>query len=196
MAEPPKTDEALMRAYQGGDADAFETLYRRYERRLFTFLARLVGDRDVAEELFQETFSRVISGAARWKPSAPFASWVFRIARNLALDHLKSHAVRFTETAEIGGAGIDPPGDNPSPEARAADAQARARLLAAIAALPPEQREVLLMRESGGLSFEEIAGAVGHSVSTVKSQMRYALGHLRKALERAGVGKREALGDG
>jgi len=204
MAPAPKpdagpSDEELMRAYRKGDAEAFEALYGRYERRLFTFLVRMVGERGVAEELFQETFARVVTGRVRWKPKAAFSSWVYRIARNLALDHLKSHGHTRTAPMAEGKDGTDGAdtfaSGAPSPEARASNAEARERLARAIAALPAAQREVLTMRQSG-LSFVEIADAIGHSQSTVKSQMRYALGHLRKALETEGVDREAALGDG
>lgn len=195
-----RPDEALMRAYQAGDVAAFESLYARYERRVFAFVLRFVGDRALAEELFQETFARAVAAAPRWKPRAPFAAWIFRIARNLCLDHVKAHGRR--RTVSLDRTGDDPP-EAPEPAAGGASPDAEvfrrrtvARLEAAILDLEPAQREVLLLRERAGLSFEEISETTGMSVSTLKSRMRYALGHLRKALEGTGFDRAEALDDG
>ena len=83
------SDENLMLRYAAGEAAAFDLLYGRYRVRLLRYLVRLTGQAAVAEELYQDTWSRVIDARARYEPSARFAAWLFRIAHHLAIDHLR-----------------------------------------------------------------------------------------------------------
>jgi RNA polymerase sigma-70 factor (ECF subfamily) len=186
------TDEALMAAYQKGDAKAFSVLVARHEKPLWNFLRRFVADKAVAEDLLQETFLRVVRSAAEWQASAKFSTWIYTIARNLCTDHARR--MTFRKAASLAGAaGGDDEGSGPKRidgvrgadrggEAAAMDREAAARIEAALATLPVEQREVFLMREVMDLPFAEIAAAVGASEPTVKSRMRYALERLRSAL--------------
>src|SRR2546430_2341228 len=82
-----RTDEELLAAYQQGDPEAFESLLPRYRAPLFTFLLRMLGDREKAEDLAQETFLRIVTGASDWEHRARFQTWLFTIARNLCVDH-------------------------------------------------------------------------------------------------------------
>jgi RNA polymerase sigma-70 factor (ECF subfamily) len=192
-----ETDERLMRRFQAGDAGAFEALVRRHRTVLWNFLLRQVGERARAEELLQETFLRAVKVSAEWQERAKVTTWLFTIARNLALDEARRAVHRRTEPLE---GRDDAPGpidraaaDDPPPDAAAEGALLRPRLEAALAALPPEQREVFLLREQGGLSFPEIAEATGVPENTVKSRMRYALEGLRRTLATLGLTP-EALG--
>jgi len=187
------SDEQLMLRFQGGDAGAFELLMRRHRGPTFTFLSRLTGDRPLAEDLLQETWLRVIGAAPRWEARARFRTWLYTVARNLAADEARRRALR--RSAPLDGPGPDgqPPLDRladpgPGPEDGAADAQLRPRLLAAVAALPEEQREVFVLREYAGVPFAEIAEITGAPEPTVKSRMRYALLGLRKTLAELGLG--------
>jgi RNA polymerase sigma-70 factor, ECF subfamily len=187
------TDEALMAAYRRGDVNAFSALVARHEKPLWNFIRRFVNDGAAAEDLLQEALLRVVRGAAEWQPSAKFSTWLYTIARNLCTDHARRMSHRKAASLDVSAA---PDGDGSGPrridrvvgadrggEAALHDRQVAARIEAAVAALPPEQREVFLMREVMDMPFAEIAAAVGASEPTVKSRMRYALGRLRQALE-------------
>jgi RNA polymerase sigma-70 factor (ECF subfamily) len=189
---PDETDEQLMRRFQRGEARAFETLMLRHRTPVYSFLLRLTGERTRAEDLAQETFLRLVKGAAAWEPRATVRTWLFTIARNLATDAARRQRLRATESLDAPAAGGEgprhaPPASGPGPDEAAELAQLRPRLEAALAALPGEQREVFLMREHVGLSFPEIAEATGANENTVKSRMRYALLALRDRLAADGI---------
>jgi RNA polymerase sigma-70 factor (ECF subfamily) len=189
---PDETDEQLMRRYQRGEARAFEVLMRRHRTPIHGFLCRLTGERARAEDLLQETFLRVVKGAAGWEPRASVRTWLFTIARNLAADEARRRVFRETEPLDAPRDGAPAPAARVADEARApddaaGDALVRPRLEAALSALPPEQREVFLLREHAGLSFPEIAEATGANENTVKSRLRYALLALRDRLVAEGV---------
>lgn len=185
-------DEELMLRYGRGDVDAFAILVARHEKPLFNFILRSCGRADLAEELLQDVFERVIKSAPRYQKSAKFTTWVYTIARNICIDRARKQS-RRTEVS------LDAPIKNAEPDGRtlldgladldvhsaAVDrdrAVFRDRLAKALEELPEEQREVFLMREVSGLKFHEIADIVGCPVPTVKSRMRYALETLRGAL--------------
>jgi RNA polymerase sigma-70 factor (ECF subfamily) len=188
------SNEALMTAYQRGDVTAFAELVARHEKPLWRFLCRLVRDEGAAEDLLQETFMRVIHGAAAWQPNAKFSTWLYTIGRNLCIDHARKGKHRRTLSLD---GHADPTGNHDDAPARheqlsgadrgaersALNRELAARLDRAIAALPETQREVFVMREVLELPFAEIAEAVGASEATVKSRMRYALQRLRSELD-------------
>ena len=191
--EREKTDEELLAEFQQGDAGAFEQLLRRHRRALYTFFVRMLGDRARAEDLAQDTFLRIVKGAASWEHRARFQTWLYAIARNLCVDASRRDRFRRTESldAQDGEEGrplVDGVEDGgPTPDRDAASAQLRPILQRALASLPVEQREVFVLREQVGLAFKEIAELSGVNENTVKSRMRYALLGLRKALAEEGV---------
>src|SRR5260370_16290036 len=169
MEEPQ--DEALMVAYQKGDRRAFETLFSRYEDRVFGYFARMFGDRLLAEDLFQRTFLHVHRARAGYDPARPFASWIFSIASNLRKDELK-HRVRRPGDASR-GAPEDAPeraGTSADPEARLLARETRGPAAGALANLPDSQREVIILHKLEGFSFPEIANALGEEVEAVKTR--------------------------
>lgn len=191
-----------MARFRGGDAAAFETLVRRHRTDVFSFLSRLLGDRARAEDLVQETWMKAIAAAPRWEERARFRTWLFSIARNLAVDEARRRAFRGTaQPLDVAGRPGDPTpdrvlaADDPPPDRAASAALLRPRLEAALAALPEEQREVFLLREFAGVPFAEIAAITGTPEPTVKSRMRYALESLRRRLEAMGVGAGDAVPD-
>ena len=193
-----RTDEELLAAYQQGDPEAFDDLLRRHRAPLFTFLLRMLGDRERAEDLAQETFLRIVKGAPAWEHRARFQTWLFTIARNLCVDHARRDRFRRADSLDAEGPGDETPmvdsvpGREVDPGRGAESARLRPVLTKALLSLPPEQREVFILREQAGVPFREIAAMVGVNENTVKSRMRYALEALRKALAAAGVSEEDA----
>lgn len=183
-------DEDLMEAYRDGDAAAFEVLLSRHERKVFAFIFRMVKNREVANDLLQETFLRVVRNAKKYSRKAKFTTWLYTIARNQCIDHLRRAKHRRHQSLDQ-PAGADEdgrslmervPGRSPDGYDRAAGAQITGRIADALAELAEEQREVFVMRQFQNLKFKEIAAVVGVSENTIKSRMRYALENLRLAL--------------
>ncbi len=165
-----------MQAYAGGDAAAFETLYRRHKDALYRYLLRGTASPDVAADLFQDVWKNLIQARMRYRPDAPFGAWLFRLAHNRMMDHFRAQR----PTTEV-------PEDLPAPESgRPDETIARrleaARLLAALKRLPPEQREIIVLREERDLTLEQIAEIQGVGRETVKSRLRYALAKLREVV--------------
>lgn len=198
LADMPDRDDApddatLMLRYASGDIVAFETLYGRHRGGLYRYLKRQCGNDDQAAELFQEVWARVVRGRAQYRPLARFNTWLYRLAHNVYVDHVR----RSSRRPQLRVAGsdrldtmdeVDAPvaafagASRDRPDAGAARDETARRILAAVAALPDKQREVFLLREETGMTLEEIAGATGTSRETVKSRLRYALARLRDAL--------------
>lgn len=165
-----------MQAYAGGEAAAFEALYRRHRDALYRYLLRGVSSPDVAAELFQDVWKNLIQARDRYRPDAPFGAWLYKLARNRLTDHYRMQR----PTTEV-------PEDLPAPEGERPDVAAgrrseAARLLRALALLPAEQREVIVLREEESLTLEQIAEVQGVGRETVKSRLRYALSKLREVL--------------
>jgi RNA polymerase sigma-70 factor (ECF subfamily) len=189
-----RTDEELLADFQQGDAGAFERLLARHRAPLYTFLVRMLGDREKAEDLAQETFLRIVKGAQAWEQRSRFQSWMYAIARNLCTDRARRDRFRKTESLDTepvegaGGSILDAVADpGPLPDQAADSERLRPLLQRALLSLPVDQREVFILREQAGLPFREIAEVTGANENTVKSRMRYALEGLRKALAAAGV---------
>ena len=169
--EKPTSDDELIRAYLEGHQRAFEELYRRYAHKMMVFLVGEVGT-TWAEDLVQETFSRVLTSLHRYDPRGTFQSYLYCIARNLArdrqrqkwqwipLEQLEWVPSLFTLDREID----------------------RAWLFSALRSLSLEQRQVILMHSFVGMTFSEIASHVGRPLGTVLSQMNRAVAALRRQL--------------
>ncbi len=179
--DPDASDEHLMHAFGLGQAEAFEPLYARHRGPLFRFLLRQVRQQALAEELFQDIWQRVIAARDRYRPEARFGAWLYAIAHNRLNDHWrgKRHRPDPPEDAELRLANAEAPDD---PERSLSEFEQRRRLQRALEELPPEQREVLLLRLEQSLSLEEIADIVGVGRETVKSRLRYAMDKLRARL--------------
>ena len=168
------SDEDLFVAYREGDAAALEILVDRIKAPLFRTILRNVGDRFLAEDILQETVERIIRHRRRFDPSKTFRGWVWRIAINRSFDHLRR---RWREVADDDL--HREPSREADPEHQASNREIAGKITKAVQALPPEQRDVFLMREEAGMSFAEIAKTIDAPIGTVLSRMHYALTKLR-----------------
>jgi RNA polymerase sigma-70 factor (ECF subfamily) len=172
-------DSALMLRYKDGDAAAFETLYGRHKDSLYRYLMRLSMHRDTADDLFQEAWGKIINGRHNYRPIAKFSTYLFRVAHNCFIDHIRKNK-RHTAEISINPDLYTDPGDEPD---RSTELHlARRRLDACLKQIPSEQRDVFLLHEEAGLSIDEIARVTGVNRETAKSRLRYAAGKLKKAL--------------
>ena len=175
-------DATLMLAYAQGDLSAFEALYARHRGTLYRFLLRSMRDQHAADELFQDTWSRVIASRARYQPQAKFSTWLLQIAHNLMIDsHRRKRPLAQGEEAEHAVANHPIP-DREQPEQSLSEFEQRRRLQRAIEQLPDEQRTVVLLRLEHEMSLEEMAEVTGAGRETVKSRLRYAMNRLREQL--------------
>jgi RNA polymerase sigma-70 factor (ECF subfamily) len=185
-------DEALMTRYQRGDLGAFAVLVERHKTPIFNFVLRQVKTPAAAQDLTQEVFLRIIESASSFKHEAKFTTWAYTIARNLCIDHLRKASYRRhpsldQQTSDSGegptlGEQVADLHPRASTERGAISSEIQVRVVAAIEALPSEQREVFLLRQVGNLAFQDIAQITETSENTVKSRMRYALERLQEAL--------------
>jgi RNA polymerase sigma-70 factor (ECF subfamily) len=182
--EPDQAQDAeLLRAYGAGDAQAFARLYDRYDRPCFRFILRLLGGAhaDAAEDLHQETWIAISRHAATFDPAkASFSAWLFTVARHKVFDHLRRQKVTVLAGAGDDGALMLIPDPAASPLQAVESHDLAQRLVAAVEALPLEQRGAFVMFAHAGLSLEEIAVATGVAVETAKSRLRYARAKLRQ----------------
>lgn len=176
------TDEALMLAWAGGDVQAFQALYERHRRRLFGFLVKQLRDGTLAEELFQDVWQKVIAARTKWQPEAAFGTWLFRIAHNRLNDHWRAARHRPAAPADA-EARLQALVDLHTPESALGREDQRRHVQQAMAALPPEQREVLQLRLEQELTLEQIGEITGVGRETVKSRLRYAMDRLRAGVD-------------
>jgi RNA polymerase sigma factor (sigma-70 family) len=176
-AAQAESDEALMLRFGRGELAAFDELYRRNEARVWRFIRRSVASAALADELMQETWLGMIAQASRYQPQSQFRTWLFTIARHRVIDaHRRDRAGDGAAVARevVDGA--------PGPELAAQQGEEARRLLAAMARLPAEQLEALLLQVEAGLGIAEIASTTDVPVETAKSRLRYARAALRAVL--------------
>jgi RNA polymerase sigma-70 factor (ECF subfamily) len=178
-------DGELMLRYVRGDMRAFETLYRKFRGPLYRYLSRHTRDSEMANDLFQEVWSKLIASRDRYEPRAKFSTFIYRIAHNCFIDHYRRASTRFEKVRHEDD---DSELQMPAPRADHPDegvqyAQTLESYRAALSALPAEQRDVFLLYEESGLSLEEIGTITGVGMETAKSRLRYAVSKLRGALD-------------
>jgi RNA polymerase sigma factor (sigma-70 family) len=177
-------DRDLLRRFAHGDREAFEALFRQFEREVYRWILRIVREPDAAEDALVEAFWRAYRGRARFDPSRTFGAWMRRIATNCALDQLK--AVRRRDWQQLDVVGQVPP--NPEAmRAGPADPALTDHIRRAFAALPPKLRVVATLALIEELPHTEIADALGVPIGTVKSRLFRATRELRTELTRAGI---------
>ncbi|MGK2935526.1 MAG: sigma-70 family RNA polymerase sigma factor [Gemmatimonadaceae bacterium] len=190
LANLPDADVVLL-AQQGRDS-AFRELLRRYERPVFSLVFRMVRDRDTAEDLAQESFIKVLNNIDRYRPEFKFSSWLFKIANNVAIDHLRKRTVdtvslegsRYaTTTAEAESTAIPVASKDQSALEEMESRELGGAIEQAVAALRPEYRACILLRHVEDRSYEEIAATLDLPLGTVKTYIHRARHELRKALE-------------
>ncbi|MEZ6197363.1 MAG: sigma-70 family RNA polymerase sigma factor [Planctomycetota bacterium] len=188
-----ESDEVLMVRVAEGDTAAYEALYHRYKNRLLTFVARYVGDRDAAEDLVQEVFLKLYRAPAAFDPRNRFMTWVFTVARNLAIDHLrrKKPATTLAQTTDEGEVRIEPEDrDTPAPADAVLFEEMEGRLSHVLMSLSDKLREVFVLCAMQGLSYEEVAQIVGCPAKTVSSRLARARRRFLEELEPYLEGKR------
>lgn len=179
------TDSAALEAYRGGDRNALEVLIEKYKRPLFGYVRNMSRRKEDAEEAFQEVWLRVIRNPGAFR-GGNFMGWLVRVAHNLVIDEARRRkpdcSLDESKSADDRPVvdNLADPGPGPSRAAETGDA-ARC-VAAAVQTLPPEQKEVFLMRVESGMSFKEIAGVQGVSINTALARMQYALAKLRPLL--------------
>ncbi len=176
-----ETDPQLIRAAAAGDLDAFEQIVRLHQQHVWRFLRRLLGDGAAAEDVAQETFLRVYRRLPGFTFQSSFSTWLFQVARNAGVDELRARQRRSRLTVAL----------RPGPLASTGAGQARAEIDAALATLPLDLRETLVLVEVLGLRYAEAAAVLGVPVGTVKSRMHAARSRLA-SWARAGEGNDRA----
>jgi RNA polymerase sigma-70 factor, ECF subfamily len=182
--EPLDEDAQLMLRYQAGEATAFDALYARHQLPLYRYLLRHVRNAANATDLFQEVWMRVIANRLRYTPRAKFATFLFHIAHNCAIDHHRRSNAAIVDTGADDGAALDAAH---APEYERPDLlveydQRLASFERVLDALPVEQREAFLLHEETGLEVAQIAQVTQVGVETAKSRLRYAISKLKKSL--------------
>lgn len=187
MANVVIPDAVLVKNYVGGDENALAVLIKRHQSKLYGFIYSKVTDRDIADDIFQDTFIKVIRTlkSNSYNEEGKFLPWVMRISHNLIVDHFRKNKkmpmYRETEEFSIFSIMTD---NSPNVENRIITEQVENDLQRLIEELPDDQKEVLQMRIYQDLSFKEIADLTGVSINTALGRMRYALMNLRKVIEK------------
>ena len=174
------TDAELIRSYENGRDKAFEKIYKRYERPLFSFILKYMNDRESAEDVFQQTWIKVINGLSKYEEKGRFSSWLFGIAHNCCIDHARKVSRSKIDDRTSGEGMNSLEGEDRSPEGMLVEREEREWLKQAIAKLPDEQREVVLLRLQAEMPFKEIAEMMGSPLNTVLGRMHYAVQNLKK----------------
>ncbi len=177
---------------QRGRDDAFRELIRRYERPVFSLIYRMVRDRELAEDLAQDAFIKVLNHIDRYRPEFKLSSWLFKIANNVAIDHLRR---RQLDTVSMSGSphaqtpdaieatSFEVAGQQESPLQEIEARELGSAIEEAISRLRPEYRACIMLRHVEDRSYEEIAATLDLPLGTVKTYIHRARNELRKALE-------------
>lgn len=182
----PSSDRDLIRLYLGGNEYAFETLLNRHKSKIYASIYMFVRDHDLANDIFQETFIKIIDTlrTGKYNEEGKFLQWALRIAYNLCVDYFRKSKRRPTACATTDDFDIFSvlkDGDASS-EDNMIRSQTHQKIRQLIDALPSEQREVIVLRHYVDLSFKEIAELTGVSINTALGRMRYALINIRRLI--------------
>jgi RNA polymerase sigma-70 factor, ECF subfamily len=187
MANVQTPDALLVKQYVGGDESALSTLIDRHQSKIYGFIYSKISDRDITDDIFQDTFIKVIKTlkSNAYNEEGKFLPWVMRIAHNLIIDHFRRNKKMpmFRETEEFSIFSIMTDNSMTIENQMITD-QVEKDLRKIIEELPHDQKEVLMMRIYQDLSFKEISELTGVSINTALGRMRYALMNLRKVIEK------------
>ncbi len=188
-----RTDEQLIEDYGVGDNQALEILIGRYLRPIYNFIARSIGDRDASEDVVQEVFLKAYRHIGSFRTDGKFKPWIFRIARNASIDHLrKKKEIHIADLTGPGAGDFDAALDSvidpsPPPGELFDQAAVAASLRDALDRLPLLYKQAVLMHYMEGLTFSEISEITGEPLNTAKSRCTRALAMIRKSMvDRAG----------
>lgn len=187
MQQPALNDRELVEMYQQGNEDCLNVLIERHQKRIFSAILFLVNNRELAEDIFQDTFVKVINTLKKgsYNEEGKFLPWVLRISHNLVIDHFRRNQrmpmVHDKEDYSIIES-LQLMDDNVQDKIVREQIYKEVRLL--VEELPYEQKEVIILRHFADMSFKEIADATGVSINTSLGRMRYALINLRKVIEK------------
>lgn len=175
MSDDQLSDEVLVEELRAGDMSAFERLYDRYEHRLYGYILRMMGEAGLAEDLFQDVFLTVLRDTSFDPERGRFAAWVFQVARNRCIGEMRRARTRKATTQWLGerARGLDHV---------PATAERDRRVWAALQQLPEGQRQLLMLKQVGELTYREIATLLDVAEGTVKSRLHGATAALRKRL--------------
>ena len=191
MNKPVPSDKTLAAKASGGQEKAFRDLMTRYEKPVFSLVYRMVRDRGLAEDLAQETFIRAFTNIRSYNPSYKFSSWIFKIAHNLTIDHLRKKQI---ETVSIHGApdaiteeeqartSLELEDTGELPDAYVENLELGSQIERAVGQLRPEYRTATLLRHVEGYSYQEIAKIMDLPLGTVKTYIHRARLELKEAL--------------
>jgi len=185
------SDQVLLNSYLSGDRSAISRLIERHSRRVRDYINMMIKDRDVADDIFQETFIKAVRviDEGRYTDNGKFVSWILRIAHNQVIDYFR--AQRQNKAVTEAEAGYDVLGTLRFAEGTVEDEmvseQIERDVRGLVELLPPEQREVVMMRYFSGLSFKEIAEQTDVSINTALGRMRYALINLRRMIREKNI---------
>jgi len=186
-------DYELLKKFRKGDSAAFEELVNRHRQLMFNFIYRMVSSQEAADDLFQETWLKVLRNADAYEPKAKFTTWALQIARNTVLDHFKRENLRQHASLDA-TVGDDEatfasvvPGDGPMPDEHLQSAEVREEVQKGIARLPARQREALVLRMYHELPYEDIAKLMGTPEGTAKYWVHEAVQALSEHLEKCGL---------
>lgn len=178
--EKIQSDAYLIQAYLSGKEKAFEKLLKRYERPLFSFIFRFVGNRQSAEDLYQQTWFKVIQGLPRYEERGTFSSWLFGIANNCCIDFVRKHN-KAKRNDLVSGEGMEQLISEKYDQMDRLLRKEKTRWLEkAIKQLPPAQKQVVLLRTYSGLPFKEIAEMLKDPLNTILGRMHYAVKNLKR----------------
>ncbi|PKH67419.1 RNA polymerase subunit sigma-24 [Flavobacterium sp. ALD4] len=187
MANIQSPDALLVQDYVAGNEEALSTLIKRHESRIYGFIYSKISDKDISNDIFQDTFIKVIKTlkSNSYNEEGKFLPWVMRISHNLIIDHFRRNKKMplFRETEEFSIFSIMSD-DSPTIENKIIADQVEMDIKKLIEELPADQKEVLVMRMYQDMSFKEISEITGVSINTSLGRMRYALMNLRKVIDK------------
>lgn len=178
------SDEQLMLDYQAGDMNAFETLYRKHKGPLYRYFVRQLHQQQLAEDLYQDTWGKVITAAAQYQVTAKFTTWLYKIAHNLLIDHVR--AVKPLD--KLAPLGEDETMDSleadsqASPESQLQQQQQVDMMKQCIAKLPPVQKEAFLLNIEMGMTAAAISDIANVTLEATKSRIRYAYQSIKQCI--------------